>query len=70
MGAGSFLFKQKTAYDISECNWCSDVCSSGLVALTSGRVDIVVTDQPTRPEERRVGTESPRLCRSWWSPYH
>src|SRR5210317_1851775 len=25
-----FFFKQKTAYDISECDWSSDVCSSDL----------------------------------------
>src|SRR6056300_658279 len=24
-----FFFKQKTAYEISECDWSSDVCSSG-----------------------------------------
>ena len=25
-----FLFKQKTAYEIKECDWSSDVCSSDL----------------------------------------
>ena len=25
---------------------------------------------PTRSEERRVGKECLRLCRSRWSPYH
>src|SRR5210317_2072730 len=25
-----FFFKQKTAYEISECDWSSDVCSSDL----------------------------------------
>eukprot|EP01047_Picozoa_sp_COSAG01_P101502 COSAG01_NODE_31226_length_601_cov_1.073705_1_plen_37_part_10 len=24
----SLFFKQKTAYEISECDWSSDVCSS------------------------------------------
>src|SRR3546814_20308076 len=24
----------------------------------------------TRSEERRVGNECVRTCRSWWSPYH
>ena len=31
-----FFFKQKTAYEIKECDWSSDVCSSdlrGFVAL-------------------------------------
>ena len=27
-----FFFKQKTAYEIKECDWSSDVCSSDLVA--------------------------------------
>jgi len=25
-----FFFKQKTAYEISDCDWSSDVCSSDL----------------------------------------
>src|SRR6056300_1275851 len=28
-----FFFKQKTAYEISECDWSSDVCSSDLSTL-------------------------------------
>ena len=27
-----FFFKQKTAYEIKECDWSSDVCSSDLPA--------------------------------------
>ena len=27
---GFFFFKQKTAYEIKECDWSSDVCSSDL----------------------------------------
>ena len=27
-----FFFKQKTAYEIYQCDWSSDVCSSDLVA--------------------------------------
>ena len=30
-----FFFKQKTAYEIYQCDWSSDVCSSDL--LTSNR---------------------------------
>ena len=35
MGGGGgvcffFFFKQKTAYEIKECDWSSDVCSSDL----------------------------------------
>ena len=29
-GVGFFFFKQKTAYEIKECDWSSDVCSSDL----------------------------------------
>ena len=35
MGIGSmfffFFFKQKTAYEIYQCDWSSDVCSSDLI---------------------------------------
>ena len=27
---GVFFFKQKTAYEIYQCDWSSDVCSSDL----------------------------------------
>ena len=30
-----FFFKQKTAYEIKECDWSSDVCSSDLLILFS-----------------------------------
>ena len=30
-----FFFKQKTAYEIKECDWSSDVCSSDLGGLVS-----------------------------------
>ena len=29
----NFFFKQKTAYEIYQCDWSSDVCSSDLVRL-------------------------------------
>ena len=29
-GGGVFFFKQKTAYEIYQCDWSSDVCSSDL----------------------------------------
>ena len=28
-----FFFKQKTAYEIYQCDWSSDVCSSDLLAV-------------------------------------
>ena len=38
-----FFFKQKTAYEIKECDWSSDVCSSDLWrAVAEGRARIVV----------------------------
>ena len=33
-----FFFKQKTAYEIYECDWSSDVCSSDLGATQSSVV--------------------------------
>src|ERR1044072_3733370 len=32
-----YFYKQKTAYEIYQCDWSSDVCSSDLVPLTKGR---------------------------------
>ena len=31
-----FFFKQKTAYEISECDWRSDVCASDLRTVMDG----------------------------------
>ena len=36
-GEDVFFFKQKTAYEIKECDWSSDVCSSDLAAPLSER---------------------------------
>ena len=30
-----FFFKQKTAYEIYQCDWSSDVCSSDLIVASS-----------------------------------
>ena len=77
-----FFFKQKTAYEIYQCDWSSDVCSSDLLTLAANKVVIghpaalsgkyakagaqAVGGIEARSEERRVGKE----CRSRWSPYH
>ena len=77
-----FFFKQKTAYEIKECDWSSDVCSSDLLhprETSSNEIAPVPENKSkavislkstrlfkTRSEERRVGKE----CRSRWSPYH
>ena len=34
-----FFFKQKTAYEIKECDWSSDVCSSDLSIATWSRIE-------------------------------
>src|SRR5213594_4467776 len=77
-----FFFKQKTAYEISVRDWSSDVCSSDLIGVESAVVGtnglgftstIVCSSNvadKVRSEERRVGKECERLCRSWWLPYH
>src|SRR5213594_2258482 len=68
-----FFFKQKTAYEISVRDWSSDVCSSDLSRRRSDRGRGRGTPSPSRrhrSEERRVGKECERLCRSRWSPYH
>ena len=36
-----FFCKQKTTYEVSECDWCSDVCSSDLNGLFSTTIDVV-----------------------------
>src|SRR6056300_1325834 len=42
-----FFFKQKTAYEISECDWSSDVCSSDLQIVATGiRDGIRLTVRP------------------------
>src|SRR5213594_1666376 len=73
-----FFCQQKTAYELSVRDWSSDVCSSDLAvaerwattwSATAPRSHIEYTCAP-RSEERRVGKECERLCRSRWSPYH
>ena len=55
----------------------SDVLKFGEFTLKSGRkspffmnAGAYVTGEQLRSEERRVGKECLRLCRSRWSPYH
>ena len=43
--------------------------SRGTVFMIEPEKLTLVTDK-TRSEERRVGKECLRLCRSRWSPYH
>src|SRR5210317_2475638 len=78
---GFFFFKQKTAYEISEYDWSSDVCSSDLIVVNvpsmPSKRALVVAVPPSdsavpviRSEERRVGKECRIGCRSRWSPGH
>ena len=53
-----FFFKQKTAYEIVDCDWSSDVCSSDLVTNEAGdqvRVAITGTDAPPIGEVTATG---------------
>ena len=44
-----FFFKQKTAYEIKECDWSSDVCSSDLrQKLSIGIVEIINSEKNSR----------------------
>ena len=42
-----FFFKQKTAYEIKECDWSSDVCSSDLGAERRRNRDPLGAEQPS-----------------------
>src|SRR6059036_4237131 len=77
-----FFFKQKTAYEITYGDWSSDVCSSDLHRSGIGSDSAASRSRDARStpvwsraawvrsEERRVGKECRRLCRSPRSPYH
>jgi hypothetical protein len=55
------------------CGKGCGVCCRQMVPLSPPEAAIIadVVDQlPVRSEERRVGKECERLCRSRWSPYH
>ena len=51
-----FFFKQKTAYEIKECDWSSDVCSSDLYRVA----EIVSIRLPDKPGE--LGKVTRRLA--------
>ena len=49
-----FFFKQKTAYEIKECDWSSDVCSSDLQPVTppkgvKARIDARLFAEAAKP---------------------
>ena len=51
-----FFFKQKTAYEIYQCDWSSDVCSSDLGKhnLIWRRTGFTIHKPPESPSEFRV----------------
>src|SRR5210317_983009 len=52
-----FFFKQKTAYEISECDWSSDVCSSDMheMSLAEGILRILEENSRTQAYTRVKG---------------
>ena len=44
-----FFFKQKTAYEIYQCDWSSDVCSSDLWRATSHSISPVAATAGAEP---------------------
>ena len=38
-----FFFKQKTAYEIKECDWSSDVCSSDLNVVNKLQSELIAS---------------------------
>ena len=44
-----FFFKQKTAYEIYQCDWSSDVCSSDLATLIE-KLEYVVFNELVQSE--------------------
>ena len=51
---GVFFFKQKTAYEIKECDWSSDVCSSDLLRVTNRGAKSFVLDYRVKGRQRRI----------------
>ena len=81
-----FFFKQKTAYEIYQCDWSSDVCSSDLLVGQQEstpflgcffyRVKLFRLRRnkfPQNQSKTKMRSEERRVgkeCRSRWSPYH
>src|SRR6056300_1041926 len=53
-----FFFKQKTAYEISECDWSSDVCSSDLI----GRAHVWTPVTSRRRHTRFLNVTGVQTC--------
>ena len=55
-----FFFKQKTAYEIKECDWSSDVCSSDL-SLTRALLSMGKVDEALKIAKEQAGNGKPAL---------
>ena len=58
-----FFFKQKTAYEIKECDWSSDVCSSD---LELGHTYDLCDEYPCDPTDPVTGTTCENYDGSIW----
>ena len=65
--------KKLQCYVASSFDELNKKCGYGVIMKEECRpIDIIsgFTEESWRSEERRVGKECLRLCRSRWSPYH
>src|SRR5213595_655348 len=65
-----FFFKQKTAYEITEGDWSSDVCSSdlavgGMVQKLSSNRDVVIVPQTSEQFESALRRYKQGADKSW-----
>ena len=71
VGRFFFFFKQKTAYEIYQCDWSSDVCSSDLICsrrLTrSSRTQASCTRSSSSPSSALSSRPARRRRRDFWT---
>ena len=53
-----FFFKQKTAYEIYQCDWSSDVCSSDLALIAASKLSRKDAISPACSAERARSSSS------------
>src|SRR3546814_9153542 len=67
-----FVFKQKTAYEMSISDWSSDVCSSDLLFvglwLIGNPVDVLISSEATEAD-RLAAMKALGLDRPIWEQY-
>ena len=69
LAQGILAVGQPTLLVLDDLHWCDDETTAWLPFLL-GRAAGAPLLVAARSEERRVGKECVRLCRSRWSPYH